>query len=174
MAGSESYVHPTAIVETAHIGAGTRIWAFAHVMRDVSIGDDCNVGDHVFIEDGARVGCGVTIKNNALIWRGVHLGNYVFVGPGVVFTNDRYPRSPRHPDFAAASNDPSRWLLETHVEEGASVGANATILPGVRLGAYCVIGAGAVVTADVAPYALVLGNPGRVVGSVDRFGRRGR
>jgi UDP-2-acetamido-3-amino-2,3-dideoxy-glucuronate N-acetyltransferase len=165
------FVHPAALVETEAIGTGTSIWAFAHVMKDVTIGDDCNVGDHVFIEEGVRIGRGVTIKNSALIWRGVHIADYVFVGPNAVFTNDRYPRSPRQPAVAASHRAESDWLVETHVEEGASIGAHATILPGVRLGAYCVVAAGSVVTRDVAPYTLVVGNPARVAGRVDQLGR---
>ncbi len=165
-------IHPTALIETDQIGDDTKIWAFAHVMAGAVIGADCNIGDHAFIETGATVGDGVTIKNNALIWKGVQIGDYAFVGPNVVFTNDRRPRSPRMPLMKERGLSESDWLVETVVEEGASVGANATILPGVRLGKYCMVGAGSVVTKDVPPFTLVAGNPARVVGKVDETGDR--
>ena len=162
----EVYIHPSALVETDRIGAGTRIWAFAHVMPGATIGSDGNICDRVFIETGARIGNGVTIKNNALIWSGVEIGDHVFVGPGAVFTNDRQPRSPRMPEVQARYADESGWLLRTVVEQGASIGACAVILPGLRLGAFCMIGAGSVVTRDVPPYRLVTGNPARTRGWV--------
>lgn len=151
-----AYIHPHALVESVHIGGGTMIWAFAHV----------------FIESGVRVGNGVTIKNSALIWKGAHLADYVFIGPNVVFTNDRSPRSSRMPIVKDKGLEESDWLEETHVEEGASVGANATILSGVTLGKYCMVGAGSVVTRDVEPFALVVGNPAKVVGRVNELGER--
>jgi UDP-2-acetamido-3-amino-2,3-dideoxy-glucuronate N-acetyltransferase len=166
------FAHPKALVETDRIGADTKIWAFAHVMAGVEIGADCNIGDHAFIETGAKVGNGVTIKNNALIWKGVHIADYAFIGPNVVFTNDRRPRSPRMPLMKQKALAEKDWLVETFVEEGASIGANATILPGIRLGQYCMVGAGSVVTKDVAPFTLVVGNPARVVGKVDEAGCR--
>jgi len=167
---SDTYIHPKALVETDQIGANTRIWAFAHVMADVVVGEDCNIGDHVFIESGVRIGDGVTIKNNALIWKGIHIADYVFIGPNVVFTNDLRPRSPRMPLFKEQGL--ADWLVETQVEEGASVGANATIMAGVTLGKYCMVGAGSVVTRDVEPFTLVVGNPARVVGRVNELGER--
>lgn len=166
------YIHPKALVETDQIGDDTKIWAFAHVMAGAEIGKDCNIGDHAFIEDGATVGNGVTIKNNALIWKGVCIADYVFVGPNVVFTNDMRPRSPRMPLMKEKALSESDWLVETVVEEGASIGANVTILPGIRLGKYCMVGAGSVVTKDVEPFALVAGNPARVIGRVDESGKR--
>jgi len=166
------FIHPKALVETDQIGADTKIWAFAHVMAGAAIGADCNIGDHAFIEAGATVGDGVTIKNNVLIWKGVHIADYVFIGPNVVFTNDRRPRSPRMPLMKEKGLSESDWLIGTFVEEGVSIGANVTILPGVRLGKYCMVGAGSVVTKDVAPFALVVGNPARVVGRVDEAGER--
>lgn len=169
---SEPYIHPKALVETDQVGADTKIWAFAHVMAEVRIGSDCNIGDHAFIETGATIGNGVTIKNNSQIWKGVHIADYAFIGPNVVFTNDRRPRSPRMPLMKQKGLSEKDWLVETFVEEGASIGANATILPGVRLGRYCMIGAGSVVTKDVAPFALVVGNPARVLGKVDEEGNR--
>ncbi len=166
------YIHPKALVEIDTIGEDTKIWAFAHVMAGAEIGADCNIGDHVFIETGATVGNGVTIKNNALVWKGVHIADYVFIGPNVVFTNDRRPRSPRMPLMKEKGLSESDWLVETVVEEGASVGANATILPGIRLGKYCMVGAGSVVTKDVESYTLVAGNPARPIGKVSEFGER--
>ncbi len=165
------YVHPHALVETECIGNDTKIWAFAHIMKGAEIGSDCNIGDHVFIEEGARIGNGVTVKNNVLIWKGVTVQDYVFIGPNVVFTNDLRPRSPRMPLYRDEGLTEADWLRETVVEEGASIGANATLLPGIRLGAYCMVGAGSVVTRDVPPFTLVAGNPSRVRGLVDKLGR---
>lgn len=169
---SDIFIHEKALVETDQIGSGTRIWAFAHVMSGAVIGKECNIGDHAFIEAGVRIGNGVTIKNNALIWKGVQIADYVFIGPNVVFTNDLRPRSPRMPLMKAQGLSESDWLAETFVEEGASVGANATIVAGVTLGRYCMVGAGSVVTKDVEPFALVVGNPARRVGYVDHLGNR--
>ncbi len=169
---SETYIHPKALVETDQIGADTKIWAFAHVMADAVVGEDCNIGDNVFIESGVRVGDGVTIKNNALIWKGVQIADYVFVGPNTVFTNDLRPRSPRMPLIKEQGLKEADWLVETFVEEGASVGANATIVAGVTLGKYCMVGAGSVVTKDVEPFTLVVGNPAKVVGRVNELGER--
>ncbi|MBP7275697.1 MAG: N-acetyltransferase [Kiritimatiellae bacterium] len=171
-ANNKSFIHPTAIVETDVVGRNTTIWAFAHVMAGASVGCDCNIGDHVFIETGAVLGDGVTVKNNALIWKGVTIGNYTFIGPNVVFTNDRCPRSPRMPRIQALRRKESDWLVPTRVGEGASIGANATILAGVTIGRYAMIGAGSVITRDVPDFALAVGNPARVVGKVDELGRR--
>ncbi len=165
-------IHPTAIADGARIGAGTRVWAYAHILPGAQLGGNCNVADHVFVEGGASVGNNVTIKNNVCVWDGVTIGDDVFVGPNVSFTNDRFPRSPRMPQVRARYADRDRWLSPTHVGRGCSIGANATILPGVRLGRYSFIAAGASVTGDVAPFALVLGSPARPVGSVCRCGRR--
>lgn len=143
-------------------------------MAGAMIGADCNIGDHAFVETGARIGNGVTIKNNVLIWKGIHIADYAFIGPNVVFTNDRCPRSSRMPLMKQRALSEKDWLVETFVEEGASIGANATILPGVRLGRYCMVGAGSVVTKDVEPFALVVGNPARVVSQVDEAGNRVR
>ena len=166
------YIHPRALVETDQIGSNTRIWAFAHVMADAVVGEDCNIGDHVFIESGVRIGDGVTIKNNALIWVGIHIADYAFIGPNVVFTNDLRPRSPRMPLIKNQGLEEADWLVESHVEEGASIGANATILAGVTLGEYCMVGAGSVVTKNVEPFTLVVGNPARVVGKVNELGEK--
>jgi acetyltransferase-like isoleucine patch superfamily enzyme len=163
------YCHPTALVETRQIGRGTRIWAFAHVMAGAVIGENCNVGDHCFIEAGAVVGNHVTIKNGNMIWEGVTLEDGVFVGPGVCLTNDRYPRSARLPQARERYQDRG-WLVPTRVKTGASLGAAAVILPGVTIGEYALVAAGAVVTYDVPPYTVVAGNPARPRGWVCQCG----
>jgi UDP-2-acetamido-3-amino-2,3-dideoxy-glucuronate N-acetyltransferase len=168
---TDVFVHSHALVETKRIGAGTRVWAFAHVMKGASIGRNCNVGDHAFIESGAKVGDGVTIKNGVTIWEGVTIGDGAFLGPCVVFTNDLRPRSPRArgADARYSSKD---WLVRTKVGEGASLGANATVVCGVRIGKFAMIGAGTVVTADVPAHALWLGVPGRLAGYVCECGEQ--
>ena len=166
------FIHPAALVETDRIGQGTNVWAFAHVMAGAAVGADCNIGDHVFIETGAVVGDGVTVKNNALIWKGVTIEHYAFIGPNVVFTNDRCPRSPRMPQIQALRREESDWLVPTRVGEGASIGANVTLVAGVEIGRYAMIGAGSVVTRDVPDFALAVGNPARVIGRVNELGER--
>ena len=166
----DAFVHPTAIVETEQIGAGSRVWAYAHVLAGARVGRDCNIGDHCFVESGAIVGDNVTVKNGVAIWEGITLADDVFVGPFVCFTNDRQPRSPRMPEARARYADKENWLAETVVMQGASIGANATILPGLRLGRYCVVGAGAIVTRDVAQHSIVVGTPARCVGYTCRCG----
>ncbi len=165
------FVHPTAIVETRQIGRGTRVWAFSHVLEGASIGANCNIGDHCFIEKNTVVGDNVTIKNGNAIYEGVTLGDGVFVAPGVVFTNDLHPRSARLPDAARRYADDS-WLATTKVRAGATLGAGAVILAGVTIGEYAFVGAAALVTRDVSPFALVLGSPARCVGWVCRCGAR--
>jgi acetyltransferase-like isoleucine patch superfamily enzyme len=144
--------HPQALVESSRIGRGTRIWAFAHVLPGATIGEDCNVCDHTFIENDVVVGDRVTIKCGVQLWDGVRLEDDVFVGPNATFTNDLMPRSRQRPPA----------LLQTVVRKGASIGANATILPGVEIGAGAMVGAGSVVTKNVPPGAVVTGNPARV------------
>ena len=168
----QRYYHPAAIVESEDIGPGTRVWAFAHVMRGARIGGNCNLGEHAFVESGAMVGSNVTLKNNVCVWMGVTLDDDVFVGPNATFTNDRHPRSPRMPEAVARYESTDGWLSPTVVERGVSIGANATILPGIRLGRYSMIAAGSVVTADVPPFALMVGAPARLVGHVCRCGQK--
>lgn len=157
-------VHAAALCESTKIGAGTRIWAFAHVMPDAVIGENCNVCDHVFVEDGAIIGNRVTVKNNVLVWRGVTIGDDVFVGPNVVFTNDRTPR--------AHTRKSHEDLVPTWVASGATVGANATVVCGVRIGEDAFVAAGSVVTRDVRPHGFVAGNPARMIGWACRCGNR--
>jgi UDP-2-acetamido-3-amino-2,3-dideoxy-glucuronate N-acetyltransferase len=150
---TEHFQHEKALVESQQIGRGTRIWAFAHVLPGAVIGQDCNVCDHVFIENDVRVGDRVTIKCGVQVWDGITLEDDVFVGPNATFTNDPNPRSRKH-----LSAHP-----RTVVQQGASIGANATILPGITIGRHAMVGAGAVVTRSVPPHALVVGNPARIV-----------
>lgn len=156
-------IHPTAVVEDgAEIGAGTNVWHFVHVRSGARVGERCVLGKSVFVDAGAVVGSGCRIQNFVSIYSGVTLEDDVFVGPSAVFTNDRYPR---------ASGD--RWqLLPTLVRRGASIGANATLLCGITVGEWAVVGAGAVVTRDVEPHRLVVGNPAKAVGWVCRCGRK--
>jgi len=152
-------IHESAICESVRVGNRTRIWAFAHVLPQAVIGEDCNICDHVFIENDVVIGDRVTIKSGVQLWDGVRLANDVFVGPNATFTNDKNPRSKQKPPA----------FLVTRVEEGASIGANATILPGITIGRSALIGAGSVVTSNVPPYAIVVGNPARISGYVGQY-----
>lgn len=164
------FSHKKAIVDSPHVGRGTRIWAFSHVMDGVELGSDCNIGEQVFIESGAVVGDRVTVKNGVKIWDGVVVESDVFIGPDAVFTNDKYPRSPRSP--AAGDRYATKgWRVKTVIKEGASIGANATILCGLTIGRFATVGAGAVVTESVPDFALVGGNPAKYLGAVCRCGR---
>jgi len=151
------FQHPNALVESDAIGARTRIWAFAHVLPGARIGEDCNLCDGVFVEGKVVVGDRVTVKCGVQLWDGVELEDDVFVGPNVTFTNDRFPRSRSYPDT----------FLKTLVCKGASIGGNATILPGLTIGRRAMVGAGAVVTKDVPPNAIVVGSPATIRGYVD-------
>jgi len=167
----KAYIHPTALAESREIGAGTRVWAFTHILPGARVGQDCNIGDHCFIESGAVVGDNVTLKNGNMVWEGVRLADGVFVGPNVFFTNDRHPRSPRLPQARKRYAEKRNWLVPTTIERGAALGAGAIILAGVNVGEYATVGAGAVVTKPVPSHALVVGNPARQVGWVCRCGR---
>ena len=147
-------IHPLSDVQSNNIGDNTIIWQFTVVLEKAIIGVNCNICAQVFIENDVIIGDNVTIKNGVQLWDGITIGNNVFIGPNVTFTNDLYPRSKQHPDE----------YLKTTVSEGASIGANATILPGVKIGKNAMVGAGAVVTHDVPPNAIVLGNPAFIKG----------
>jgi UDP-2-acetamido-3-amino-2,3-dideoxy-glucuronate N-acetyltransferase len=151
------FIHTHALCETTNIGSGSRIWAFAHILPGASIGHDCNICDGVFVENDVIVGDRVTVKCGVQLWDGVRLEDDVFVGPNVTFTNDRFPRSKRYPES----------FTRTIVRNGASIGANATILPGLEIGVMAMVGAGAVVTKSVPANAIVAGNPAQIVGYVD-------
>jgi UDP-2-acetamido-3-amino-2,3-dideoxy-glucuronate N-acetyltransferase len=135
-------------------------------MAGAIVGDDCNIGDHAFIEGGARIGNRVTIKNGVMIWDGVTIEDDVFIGPGVLFTNDRHPRSPRMEAVAKRYRDPANWLEPTKVERGSTIGAGAIVLAGVSIGACATVGAAALVTRDVAPHRVVIGQPAQASGWV--------
>jgi acetyltransferase-like isoleucine patch superfamily enzyme len=154
------YVHPQALVETGAIGVGTTIWAFVHLLSGAQVGQNCNICDHCFVESGVFIGDNVTLKCGVYLWKGITIEDNVFVGPNVVFTNDVRPRS-KNKNYS---------IQPIIVKEGASLGANSTILAGVTVGRYALIGIGAVVTRDVPDYALVFGNPARQHGWVDESG----
>jgi len=158
-------VDPRAIVESADIGEGTRIWAFAHVCRGARIGSNCNLGEGVYVEGGVVLGDNVTVKNGVALYEGVAVEDDVFIGPHAVFTNDLRPRSGQ---FRRGPES----FLPTRIERGATVGANATVVCGVRVGPSAMVGAGAVVCSDVPARALVLGVPARLVGHVCDCGAR--
>jgi acetyltransferase-like isoleucine patch superfamily enzyme len=167
---SDVYVHPQAICESETVGRGTRIWAFTHVMWGGILGEDCNIGEHVFIESGVVVGNRVTIKNGVQLWEGITLEDDVMVGPCVVFTNDRFPRSPRSEE-ARVRYASKGWLEPTVVRRGVSIGANSTILPGLEIGVFAMVGAGSLVTRHVHPHSLVVGAPARVTGYICACGQ---
>lgn len=151
------FIHPQALCESTTVGTGTRIWAFAHVLPRAVIGLDCNICDHVFIENDVVVGDRVTIKSGVQLWDGLRVADDVFIGPNATFSNDKFPRSKAHQPAP----------LQTHLAAGCSIGAGAVVLPGLRIGANAMVGAGAVVTHDVPARAIVSGNPARIVGYVD-------
>lgn len=150
------FKHSHALVESDRIGRNTRIWAFVHVLPGAVIGADCNICDHVFIENDVVLGDRVTVKCGVQLWDGLRVEDDVFIGPNATFTNDAFPRSRQQ-----------FQLQQTIVRRGASIGANATILPGITIGAGAMVGAGAVVTRDVPAHALVVGNPARVLKMLD-------
>lgn len=150
-------IHGLSDVQSNRIGNNTKIWQFTVVLENAVIGENCNICAHVFLENDVVVGDNVTIKNGVQLWDGITVENNVFIGPNVTFTNDLYPRSKQYPDE----------YLRTFICEGASIGANATILPGIRVGKNAMVGAGSVVTHDVPPNAIVVGNPAYIKGYVN-------
>ena len=150
------FIHENAIVETDNIGKGTRVWAFAHILKDATVGENCNICDHTFIEGNVVIGDNVTIKCGVYLWSGLTIEDNVFIGPNATFTNDIKPRSKVYPaDF-----------IKTNIFCGASIGANATIICGNMIGKWAMVGAGSVVTNNVPDYAIVYGNPAILHGYV--------
>ncbi len=150
-------IHPLSDVQSTQIGDGTTIWQFVVVLPKAQIGRDCNVCSHVLIENDVKIGDRVTIKNGVQLWDGVRIEDDVFIGPNVTFTNDKFPRSKVWPES----------FPQTTIQRGASIGGGAVILPGIVIGEHAMIGAGAVVTRDVPPCAIVVGNPARIVGCAE-------
>lgn len=158
------FSHQTAIVhKDAFVGRETKIWQFCHIMQNSKIGVHCNIGQNVVIAPSVEIGDNVKIQNNVSVYTGVICEDDVFLGPSVVFTNVINPRS-----FVVRKDE----FKQTYIEQGATIGANATIVCGNRIGKYAMIGAGAVVTKNIAPYALVVGNPAQQIGWVSKFGHR--
>lgn len=160
----EVFVHEMALCESDEVGPGTRVWAFAHVMKGARVGAGCNICGGAFVESGAVLGDRVTVKNNVLVWDGVVVEDDVFLGPASVFTNDLNPR--------AAVKKGRDEFLPTLVRRGATIGANATVVCGLTIAEFAFVGAGAVVTRDVPSHALVVGNPARQVGWACACGER--
>jgi len=147
-------IHPTSDVQANNIGFGTRIWQYCVIFENANIGSECNICAHVLIENDVFIGNNVTIKSGVQLWDGLRIGDGVFIGPNATFANDIFPRSKKYPEK----------FLNTVIGRKASIGANATILPGISIGAGAMIGAGAVITKDVPPNAIVVGNPGVIIG----------
>lgn len=158
------FIHPTAVIDLGcKIGNGTKIWHFSHVMSKAEIGQNCNIGQNVYIDNHSRIGNNVKIQNNVSVYSHVHIDDDCFLGPSMVFTNVVNPRA-----FIERKHE----FRNTVIQRGATIGANATILCGITLGSYCMIGAGAVVTKNIPDFALVIGNPSRQLGWVSRNGHR--
>ena len=158
------FIHETAVIdEPCSIGVGSKVWHFSHIMKDAVLGNDCNLGQNVLISPRVTLGNNVKVQNNVSIYTGVICEDDVFLGPSMVFTNIVNPRS------AVVRKDK---YVKTLVQKGASVGANATVVCGNTIGSFAMVGAGAVITKDVSPYALVVGNPARQIGWVSEYGYR--
>ncbi|MFH7806566.1 acyltransferase [Acinetobacter sp. BSP-53] len=152
------FIHPLSDVKTKKIGKNTRVWQFSVILEQATIGENCNICAHTLIENDVVVGNNVTIKSGVFLWDGIYIEDDVFIGPNATFTNDKKPKSKHYPD----------QFLSTLIEKGASIGANATILPNLKIGQYSLVGAGAVVTKDIPPFSIVAGNPAKVIGQVQR------
>ncbi len=146
-------IHPLSDVHSKKIGEGTKVWQYSVILDGAVIGSNCNICAHTLIEGQVTVGDNVTIKSGVYLWDGITIESDVFIGPAVAFTNDRHPRSKKYPEE----------FLKTRVQRGASLGANSTILPGITIGEGAMVGAGSVVTKDVPPFSVVVGNPARVI-----------
>jgi UDP-2-acetamido-3-amino-2,3-dideoxy-glucuronate N-acetyltransferase len=166
MSKNNYYVHKTSIIDdNVEIGENTKVWHFSHIQPGAIIGRNCSVGQNVNIANNVKIGNYVKIQNNVSVYEGVELEDYVFCGPSMVFTNVKLPRS----EFPQRG---SSHYSKTLVKKSASIGANATIVCGVTIGEYAMIGSGAVVTKDVPPFHLVVGNPAKIVCKVDKYGKR--
>lgn len=156
------YKHETAIVETDSVGERTKIWAYVHILKNTIIGKNATICDHCFVEDGVEVGNNVTIKCGVYLWDGLRVEDNVFIGPNATFTNDKLPRSKNR----------NYHKLSTILKKGCSIGANATILPGIEIGEYAMVAAGSVVTKSIPNFALVIGSPARLKGYVCQCGEK--
>ncbi|GIU37039.1 hypothetical protein TUM4637_35990 [Shewanella hafniensis] len=152
------FIHPLSDVQSNNIGEGTRVWQFAVVLKDATIGRDCNICAHTLIENDVVLGDNVTVKSGVYIWDATTIGNNVFIGPCATFTNDKMPRSKVYPEAFARIT----------IEDNASIGANATLLPGITIGKHAMVGAGSVVTKDVPAFAVVVGNPAKIIKYIEQ------
>ena len=160
----KTFIHETAVIdEPCSIGVGSKVWHFSHILKDAALGNDCNLGQNVVISPRVTLGNNVKVQNNVSIYTGVICEDDVFLGPSMVFTNIVNPRS------AVVRKDK---YVKTLVQKGASIGANATVVCGNTIGSFAMVGAGAVITKDVSPYALVVGNPAKQIGWVSEYGHR--
>ena len=161
---NQYFTHETAVIDLpCEIGSGTKIWHFSHIMKNAKLGENCNLGQNIMVAPEVVLGNNVKVQNNVSIYTGVSCEDNVFIGPSVVFTNIINPRS--------AINRRNKYV-KTHIGKGASIGANATIICGNNIGEFALVGAGSVITKEVKPYALVVGNPGRQIGWVSEYGHR--
>ena len=155
-------IHPLADVKSVNIGPGTRVWQFAVILENARIGKDCNINCHTFIENDVIIGDRVTVKSGVYLWDGLRAEDDVFIGPSAAFVNDPFPRSKHYP----------AEFRKIHLKRGCSIGANATVLGGITIGEYALVGAGSVITKDVKPFALMVGNPARQTGWVNETGEK--